>query len=428
MVFVLNKSIIKNPALAEKGRLKIEWARSFMPVMELIRTKQLCKTKLKGVRIASILHLEAKTAVFLQTLADSGTEIFATSCNPETTQDDVAAALAEHPQITVYAWRGESESDYWKNIRRVLLSKPDIIIDDGADGIIYAHEKLSGVISQLIGATEETTTGITRIKALSEHGMLRIPVIGVNEGKMKFLFDNRYGTGESSVFGLLNATNLTIAGKNAVVVGFGWVGKGIAKRLRGMGARVIICEVDPVKAVEAYMEGYRIMRLIDAVKVADFVITATGVNKVVRKEHILEAKNRCIFANSGHFNVEIDLEDLNEVTTSKKKTRYFGLPYNDFLVEEYRLINGKVVYLLGKGRLVNLVCGQGHATEIMDLSFSLQFLSILYLIDHKDDLEPMLYSVPGDIDDMVARLKLESLGIQIDSLSAEQRAYIKRFK
>ena len=312
-MFVLNKSIIKNPALAEKGRLKIEWARSFMPVMELIRTKQLCKTKLKGVRIASILHLEAKTAVFLQTLADSGTEIFATSCNPETTQDDVAAALAEHPQITVYAWRGESESDYWKNIRQVLLSKPDIIIDDGADGIIYAHEKLSGVISQLIGATEETTTGITRIKALSEHGMLRIPVIGVNEGKMKFLFDNRYGTGESSVFGLLNATNLTIAGKNAVVVGFGWVGKGIAKRLRGMGARVIICEVDPIKAVEAYMEGYRIMRLIDAVKVADFVITATGVNKVVRKEHILEAKNRCIFANSGHFNVEIDIEDLNEV-------------------------------------------------------------------------------------------------------------------
>ena len=300
-----------------------------------------------------------------------------------------------------------------------------MIVDDGGDLIFMAHER--EVSDKIIGATEETTTGVIRIKNIEREGKLKFPVIVVNNAKTKYLFDNRYGTGESTIFGILNATNLTLAGKTVVVCGYGWCGKGIALRARGMGAKVIVTEVDPIKALEAVMDGYEVMRLIDAVKKADFVITATGMIKVVRKKHFLAAKDGCIFANAGHFDVEVWKPDLESLSVSRKKTRYFGLPWNDYLVEEFTLKDGKKLYLIAKGRLVNLVAGQGHATEIMDLSFSLQALSIEYIVNNKGKLENKVYDVPKEIDEMVARIKLDTLGIKIDELTEEQKEYLGSF-
>jgi len=414
-------SIVKDLSLADKGNLKIEWAEKFMKVLERIRSRFREEKPLKGIKIGMALHLEAKTAVLVKTLVEGGAKVFITSCNPESTQDDVAAALTRW--ATVYAWRGETIDDYYQNLNRILDKEPDVIVDDGGDLIFMAHER--EVSDKIIGATEETTTGVIRIKNMEREGKLKFPVIVVNNAKTKYLFDNRYGTGESTIFGILNATNLTLAGKTVVVCGYGWCGKGIALRARGMGAKVIVTEVDPIKALEAVMDGYEVMRLIDAVKKADFVITATGMIKVVRKEHFLAAKDGCIFANAGHFDVEVWKPDLESLSVSRKKTRYFGLPWNDYLVEEFTLKDGKKLYLIAKGRLVNLVAGQGHATEIMDLSFSLQALSIEYIVNNKGKLENKVYDVPKEIDEMVAKIKLESLGIKIDELTEEQRKYLE---
>ena len=400
-------SIVRDLSLAEKGLLKIEWAENFMPVLAEIRKKFEEEKPLKGLRIGMALHLEAKTAVLVKTLVKGGANVAITSCNPESTQDDVAAALTKW--ATVYAWRGETEEEYYENLHRVLDFNPDIVIDDGADLIVLLHKDREDLLNNIYGGTEETTTGVVRLRNMAKIGDLRMPIIAVNDAYMKYLFDNRYGTGESTIFGILNATNLTLAGKTVVVCGYGWCGRGIAMRARGMGANVIVTEVDPIKAVEAIMDGFRVMRLIDAVKEADLVITATGVNKIVRKEHFLAAKNKCIFANAGHFNVEIWLPDLESLSISKKKTRFFGLPWNDYLVDEYTLKDGKKLYVLAKGRLVNLVAGQGHATEIMDLSFSLQALSVEYLKENYGKLENRVYNVPKIIDEEVARLKLKSM-------------------
>jgi len=422
------KSMIKDSNLADKGKLKIEWAENFMSILKEVR-KVFEKSKpFKNKTIAAILHLEAKTAALLRVLADAGATVVTTSANPETTDDSVAAALAEHPNIHVYSWRGETIEEYWENINRVLDHQPDIIIDDGADGIVLVHQERTELLDKIIGGCEETTTGVTRIKNLEKEGKLRFPVIAVNDAKMKHLFDNRFGTAESSIFGILNATNLMVAGKTVVVAGYGWCGRGLASRLKGMGAKVIVCEVDPIKALEAYMEGYHVMKMIDAVKQADMVITVTGVNKIVRKEHFEVAKDKCIFCNAGHFDIEVYIPDLEKLAVKKKKTRYFGLPYNDYLVEEYELKDGRKLYLLAKGRLVNIVAGQGHPVEVMDFSFSLQALSAKYVLENHVKLEPKVYKAPEEIDRMVAELKLKSMGIEIDKLIPEQEEYIKSYK
>ncbi|MHA1615935.1 MAG: adenosylhomocysteinase [Candidatus Njordarchaeales archaeon] len=420
------ESIVRDLSLKDKGLLKIEWAENFMHVLGEIRKRFEEEKPLKGVTIGMALHLEAKTAVLVKTLVAGGARVAITSCNPESTQDDVAAALTNWAKV--YAWRGETVEEYYENLRRVLDNNPQIIVDDGADLIVLLHRERPDLLKDIIGGTEETTTGVIRLKNMEREGVLKFPVIAVNNAYMKYLFDNRYGTGESAIFGILNATNLTLAGKNVVVCGYGWCGRGIAMRARGMGAKVIVTEVNPIRAVEAIMDGFEVMKLIDAVKKADIVITATGVKKVVRKEHFLVAKDKCIFANAGHFDVEIWKPDLEEISVSKKKTRYFGLPWEDYLVEEYTLKNGKKLYLLAKGRLVNLVAGQGHATEIMDLSFSLQALSIEHLVKKAGTLENKVYNVPREIDEEVARLKLRTLGVEIDSLTEEQKEYLKSFE
>jgi adenosylhomocysteinase len=398
-----------------------------MPILKEIRKNFEKNKPFKNKTIAAILHLEAKTAALLRVLADAGATVATTSGNPETTDDSVAAALAEHPNIHVYSWRGETIKEYWENINRVLDHNPDIIIDDGADGIVLVHQERTELLDKVVGGCEETTSGVTRVKNLEKEGKLKFPVIAVNDAKMKHLFDNRFGTAESSIFGILNATNLMIAGKTVVVAGFGWCGRGLASRLKGMGAKVIVCEVDPIKALEAYMEGYQVMKMLDAVKQADMVITVTGVNKVVRKEHFEVAKDKCIFCNAGHFDVEVCIPDLEKLAVKKRKTRYFGLPYDDYLVEEYELKDGRKLYLLAKGRLVNIVAGQGHPVEVMDFSFSLQALSAKYVLENHDKLEPKVYKVPEEIDKMVAELKLKSMGIEIDKPTPEQEEYIRSY-
>ncbi len=419
------KSLVKDMNLKRKGKIKIEWAENFMPTLKRISENLKKEKPFKSLRVGMALHLEAKTAVLVKTLHEGGAEVYITGCNPETTQDDVAAATTEFAHV--YAWRGETKEEYYENLNRVLDNKPHIIIDDGADLMVLLHTERKELLDLVIGGCEETTTGVKRLRNMEKRGVLRFPVIDVNDAYMKHLFDNRYGTGESALFGVLNATNLTLAGKNVVVAGYGWCGRGIALRAKGLGAKVTVTEVDPIKAVEAYMDGFNVSRLIDAVKTADIVITATGVKKIVKEEHFKAAKNNCIFANAGHFNVEIWIPDLEKMAKEKRKIRYFGLPYNDFLVEEYVLKDGKKLYLLGKGRLVNLVCGQGHATEIMDMSFSLQAESTKYLVLNKGKLEKKVYSVPKEIDEAVARFKLEALNIKIDELTQEQMRYINEF-
>ncbi|MHA1590127.1 MAG: adenosylhomocysteinase [Candidatus Njordarchaeales archaeon] len=420
------ESIVRDLSLRDKGELKIEWAENFMHVLAEIRRRFEKEKPLRGLTIGMALHLEAKTAVLVKTLVKGGAKVAITSCNPESTQDDVAAALTRWAKV--YAWRGESVEEYYENLNRVLDNEPQIVVDDGADLIVLLHKERKELLENIIGGTEETTTGVIRLKNMEREKKLAFPVIAVNNAYMKYLFDNRYGTGESTIFGILNATNLTFAGKTVVVCGYGWCGRGIALRARGMGARVIVTEVNPIRAVEAIMDGFEVMKLIDAVRRADIVITATGVKKVVRKEHFLAAKDKCIFANAGHFDVEVWKPDLEELAVSKKKTRYFGLPWNDYLVEEYTLKNGKKLYLLAKGRLVNLVAGQGHATEIMDLSFSLQALSIEYLAKEGKNLDRKVYIVPKEIDEEVARLKLKTLGVEIDELTEEQKEYLRSFE
>lgn len=420
------ESMVRDTSLASIGRDKLEWADNFMSVLGEIRRELESEKPLDGLTIGLCLHLEAKAAVLARTLAAGGARVTVASCNPETTQDEVAAAATDFAHV--YAWRGETASEYVENLRRVLDHDPDIVIDDGADLTCMLHEERGDLLDRVIGGCEETTTGVTRLRNMERKGKLGFPVIAVNDAQMKYLIDNRYGTGESSLFGVLNATNLTMAGKTVVVAGYGWVGQGAAKRVRGMGARVIVTEVDPIKAFEAYMEGFRVMRIVDAIKVADIVITATGMRDIVRKEHLEVAKDGCILCNAGHFNVEISIPDLESLSVDKKSVRKFGTPYGEKLVWMYKLRDGRRLCLLGGGRLVNLVCGQGHAVEIMDLSFALQVESVRVLVRKRGKLRNRVYKVPREVDERVARLKLKSLGIYIDALTKRQKEYRREWR
>ncbi|RLE51166.1 MAG: adenosylhomocysteinase [Candidatus Methanomethylicota archaeon] len=408
---------VKDLSLAEIGMKQIEWAESRMPVLMKIREKFRKEKPLEGLRISACLHVTKETAVLMKTLAIGGAEVALSASNPLSTQDDVAAALVEEG-IRVYAWRGQTEKEYFECIDLALKIKPDITMDDGGDLTVRAHK--TGYAETIAGGTEETTTGVIRLKAMERERVLKYPVIAVNDADTKYLFDNRYGTGQSTIDGIMRATNVLLAGKNVVVAGYGWCGRGIALRARGMGAHVIVTEVNPLRALEAVMDGFQVMSMNKAAEIGDIFITATGNINIIRKEHMIKMKNGAILANSGHFNVEINLKDLESLAISKRKIR----PN----VEEYTLSNGKKLYLLAEGRLVNLAAAEGHPSEVMDMSFSNQALSVKYLAKNKGKLKPLVYKVPKEIDMQVAKLKLETMGIEIDQLTEEQEEYLKKWE
>ncbi|MCD6529181.1 adenosylhomocysteinase [Candidatus Bathyarchaeota archaeon] len=410
---------VKDLSLADQGLLKIEWAESRMPVLMKLREKYSKEKPLSGIRIGGCLHITKETAVLVRTFMAAGAETAWCGCNPLSTQDDVAAALAKE-DVAVFGWRGLSTEEYYWCIDQVIASEPNITLDDGADLVVTIHEKRTEVIDGIIGGTEETTTGVHRLKAMAESGRLKYPIIAVNDAETKWDFDNVYGTGQSSLDGILRATNILLAGKNVVVAGYGHCGRGIALRARGMGANVTVCEVDPIKALKAVMEGYRVMPMSEAAKIGDIFITATGCKDVIRGEHIALMKDGVVLANAGHFNVEISVSDLEEMAKSKKEIR----PNN----VEYILPDGRRIYLLAEGRLVNLVAAEGHPSEVLDMSFANQFMSVLRLVKEKGRLEPRVYEVPREQDLEIARIKLETMGIRIDGLTPEQERYLKSFE
>lgn len=409
---------IKDISLADQGQAQLEWAELHMPALMSIQ-RELERTKpLKGVRIAAVLHVTKETGVLMKTLKLAGAEVSLAASNPLSTQDDIAAALVKKYEINVFAWKGENEQDYYNNIKAIVEIKPQIVMDDGGDLHAYLHE--NNLYGDVIGGTEETTTGVVRLKAMEEDGVLKYPVIAVNNAFTKYLFDNRFGTGQSAIDGVLRATNILIAGKTCVVAGYGWVGRGIASRLRGLGGRVIVVEANPLRALEAVMEGFEVMTMKEASKIGDLFITATGNIRAISKEHILNMKDGAILANAGHFNVEIDVEGLRKIAKSRRMIR----PYT----EEHVLPDGKRIYLLADGRLVNLAAGEGHPSEVMDLSFSNQALSVVHLYQNRGSLKPKVYDVPQDIDERVAKLKLDSMGIQVEELTKEQIEYSKQWR
>ncbi|MBW9223069.1 adenosylhomocysteinase [Methanothermococcus sp. SCGC AD-155-E23] len=411
-------SKIKDINLYPQGELKIEWARRHMPVLNIIREEFKTEKPFKGLTIGMALHLEAKTAVLAETLMEGGAEIAITGCNPLSTQDDVAAACVKRG-MNVYAWRGETREEYYENLHRVLDHEPDIVIDDGADLIFLLHRERQELLDKVMGACEETTTGIIRLKAMAKEGVLKFPVINVNDAYTKHLFDNRYGTGQSVIDGIIRTTNLLIAGKNVVVAGYGWCGKGVAMRAAGMGANVIVTEVNPIRALEAKMDGYRVMKMEEAAKIGDIFITTTGCKDVIRAEHMLVMKDGAILANAGHFDNEISKEDLRRISKSVRKVREN--------IEEYDL-GDKKLYLLGEGRLVNLACGDGHPCEVMDMSFANQALSAKFLKENYKKLENKVYNIPYEQDLRIASLKLKSMGVEIDKLTPEQEKYLSDWR
>ena len=409
---------VKNLSLADKGKLLIEWASNHMPVLNQIAQRFSEEKPLKGLRVGACLHVTKETAVLVKTLAAGGAEVALCGSNPLSTQDEVAAALAKMG-IKVYAWRGESRDEYYWCINRVIDHQPMITLDDGADLVSTIHSSRKEALENIKGGTEETTTGVMRLRAMAEKGVLQYPIIAVNDAYTKYLFDNRYGTGQSSIDGILRATNILLAGKRFVVCGYGWCGRGLAIRARGMGANVIVTEVDPLRALEAVMDGFQVMPMSEAAAIGDIFVTATGNIAVIRGEHMLKMKDGAILANSGHFNVEISLPDLEEISVSKRTIR----PN----LEECKLKNGRRIYLLAEGRLVNLASAEGHPSEVMDMSFSNQALCVEYLA-RNPCMEPKVYRVPKEIDEMVAKLKLKSMGIEIDELTEEQKRYISSWE
>jgi len=410
---------VRDISLAPRGRAQIEWAEAHMPVLSIIRDEFSRFKPFKGVKISAVLHVTKETAVLVKTFLDAGAEVWLAGSNPLSTQDDVAAALAEDG-VHVYAWRGESREEYYWCIERISEVEPNVVLDDGADLHAFLHSRGSKFSSRVWGGTEETTTGVIRLRTLERDGKLIYPVIAVNDSYTKYLFDNRYGTGQSTIDGILRATNTLLAGKVAVVAGYGWVGRGIAIRLRGMGARVIVTEVNPIKALEAVMDGFNVMPMSDACEVGDVFITATGNKNVIRGEHILKMKNGAILANAGHFNVEINIDELESLALSKREVRSN--------VTEYTLKNGRRVYLLAEGRLVNLVAAEGHPSEVMDLSFSNQAYAVKYIVENRGKLGNKVYKLPYEIDELIARLKLKSMGIGIDELTEEQKMYLSTWE
>ncbi len=407
---------IKDISLADKGRDRIEWASKSMPVLESIR-KRFAETKpLEGIRISACLHVTTETAFLVRTLKDGGADVRLCASNPLSTQDDVAASLVKHDEIPVFAIKGEDRETYYRHINQALEHRPQITMDDGADLVSTLHSERTELISHVIGGTEETTTGVIRLRSMAEKGVLKYPIIAVNDANTKHLFDNRYGTGQSTIDGIIRATNRLIAGSVFVVCGYGWCGRGVAMRARGMGARVVVTEVDPLRALEAVMDGYEVMPISDAAKIGDFFCTLTGDINVIRKEHFEVMKDGAIVCNSGHFNVELDLDSLAGMAKSRRMIRDF--------VEEFSMEDGRRIYVLAEGRLINLAAAEGHPSSVMDMSFANQALCVEYLISSANKLENAVYSVPKDIDEEIARLKLASMGITIDTLTEEQERYL----
>jgi len=406
---------IKDPKLAESGKQRIDWAYREMPVVKLIRERFLIEQPLKGVRISGCLHITTETANLALTLKEGGANLVLCASNPLSTQDDTAAALVEYG-IPVNAINGEDEVTYYKHINAALDHEPQLTIDDGADLVTTLHTKRSDLISNVMGGSEETTTGVIRLRSMAKAGKLRYPLIAVNDAQTKYLFDNRYGTGQSTIDGITRATNILWAGRKVVVCGYGWCGRGIAFRAKGMGSQVIITETEPLRALEASMDGYQVMTLQEAAKVGNIFITVTGDKNVIDEAHLQLMKDGAILANSGHFNVEINIPVLESMALSKRRIRPF--------VDEYTLDDGRHLYLLGEGRLINLAAAEGHPASVMDMSFANQALCMEYLVKNSQTLEPKVYPVPEEIDKEIARLKLQSMGIEIDSLTPEQEQYL----
>ena len=409
-------SMIKDIALAPTGHQKIAWVKEHMPLLNILNERYAEKKIFDGLNIVVTIHLEAKTAYLAQTLKNCGANVVVTGSNPLSTQDDVAAALADSG-ITVFATHACSQEEYDLYLSKALDTKPSLIIDDGGDLVNMLHSTRRELIPNLIGGSEETTTGVHRLKALNEAGKLAFPMIAVNDAYCKYLFDNRYGTGQSSWDGIMRTTNLAVAGKTVVVAGYGWCGKGVAMRAKGLGANVIVTEIDPIKGIEAVFDGFRVMPMREAAKYGDFFVTVTGCKDVITKEHFPLMKDGAVLANAGHFDVEINVKDLEAMTVEPA----YEVRKN---ITTYTMPNGKKINLLGEGRLVNLACGDGHPVEVMDLSFAMQFLAMKYLLEHKGELQNNLYVLPEELNTEIAALKLEAMGAGIDTLTPEQYAYL----
>ncbi|MFA5094155.1 MAG: adenosylhomocysteinase [Candidatus Omnitrophota bacterium] len=411
---------IKDIGLSGKGKLRIEWADENMPVLKLIRKRFMKEKPLKGVRIACCLHVTTETANLARTLKDGGADCVVCASNPLSTQDDVAASLVKDYKIPVFAIKGEDDKTYYKHINAALDHKPNITMDDGADLVSTIHQKRRALVDHIFAGTEETTTGVIRLKSLEKNGLLMFPVIAVNDALTKHMFDNRYGTGQSTVDGIIRATNELVAGTNFVVAGYGWCGKGAASRAKGMGANVIVTEIDPLRAIEAVMDGFRVMPMKDAARIGDIFVTVTGDCNVLRAEHFKAMKDGSIICNSGHFNVEIDIPALKKMSKKTRMIREF--------VEEFTMRDGRRINLLGEGRLINLAAAEGHPAQVMDMSFANQALSAEYVTKYSKKLQNKVYAVPKDIDEKIAALKLESMKIRIDTLTKEQREYLSSWE
>ncbi|HJX02474.1 MAG TPA: adenosylhomocysteinase [Candidatus Bathyarchaeia archaeon] len=405
---------VKDTNLAEKGNLQLEWAQRHMPVINQIKQRFSKEKPLKDLTLGACLHVTKETAVLIDALLAGGAQVALCGSNPLSTQDDVAAALAQRG-VHVFAWREQTTQEYYWCVEKTIDQNPSITLDDGADLVSTLHSKRTDTLPKIKGGTEETTTGVLRLRAMEKTGDLKYPIIAVNDAYTKYLFDNRYGTGQSTIDGILRATNVLLAGKNFVVCGYGWCARGIAMRAQGMGANVIVTEIDPLRALEAIMNGYRVMPIAEASVAGDIFVTATGDTAVIRKEHMEKMKDGAILANSGHFNVEINIKDLNELATAKRTMRAN--------LEEYTLKDGKKLYLLAEGRLVNLAAAEGHPSEVMDMSFANQALNVEYLAKTQK-LQPKVYNVPKEIDEQIAFLKLNAMNVKIDTLTDEQRKYL----
>ena len=411
---------IKDLKLAEGGRRRIDWAEREMPVLRLIRERFAKERPLKGMRIAACLHVTTETANLMHALHDGGAEVVLTASNPLSTQDDVAAALVTHYEIPVFAIKGEDNLTYYKHINAALDFAPHMTMDDGADLVSTLHKDRREMLDNVVGGTEETTTGVIRLRAMAADGALEFPVIAVNDAMTKHFFDNRYGTGQSTIDGIVRATNVLLAGKNFVVAGYGWCGRGLAMRARGMGANVIVTEVDPMPALEAVMDGFRVMPMVDAAPIGDIFVTLTGDINVIDKHHFEVMKDGAIVANSGHFNVELNIPALEEMAEEKRLVRPF--------VEQYILDDDRRINVLGEGRLINLASAEGHPASVMDMSFANQALSLEHMVKNADSLERRVYGVPEEIDRDIARLKLDAMAVKIDILTKEQIAYLNSWE
>jgi adenosylhomocysteinase len=409
-------SDVKGFELADLGKKRIEWANQSMKVLQIIRKEFIKNQPLKGIRVSACLHVTAETANLMIALRDGGADVALCASNPLSTQDDVAASMVRDYNIPVFAIKGEDNDSYYAHIMAALDHKPQMTMDDGADLVSVLHTKRTKELANVLGGTEETTTGVIRLRAMAKEGVLRYPIVAVNDADTKHLFDNRYGTGQSTIDGIIRATNFLLAGSKFVVAGYGWCGRGLASRARGTGAEVIITEIDPTKALEAVMDGFRVMSMDEAAKIGDVFCTVTGNKNVLAKQHFELMKDGAIISNSGHFNVEIDIPALEKLSSSKRTTRTF--------VDEYTMKDGRRINLLGEGRLINLAAAEGHPASVMDMSFADQALSCEYMVKNHASLEKKVYTVPVELDKRVAKLKLESLGIKIDRLTSEQEEYL----